>query len=156
MKTAVVVVVSALLAGCATSSHQTESKPATPLTVTASPPATQPALAAVVNDDEPISPQFAPPAAPTESHLQDIEPAVLELARRAEAGDRTYFLPKMGQPGDHMVELMMEKVRQSDLPNTYRTHLVGDRLNYHDKTHVQVELAQQGGKWAVSKLWFCR
>jgi hypothetical protein len=51
---------------------------------------------------------------------------------------------------------MMEKVRASDVPNTYRTHVRGDRLDYHDKTHVQIELAQKDGKWEVSKLWFCR
>jgi hypothetical protein len=107
-------------------------------------------------ETEPISPEFARPAAPTAAHLHDIEPAVLELARRAEHGDRAYFTPLMGQPGEHMVELMMEKVLASDMPSTYRAHLIGDRLNYHDKTHVQVELMQKDGKWEVSKLWFCR
>ena len=105
---------------------------------------------------EPLAKEFAPPAAPTQAHLAEIEPAVLDLARRAEQADTAYFTARMGQPGEHHVQLMIERVRACDLTQTYRSHLIGDRLNYHDKSHVQVELAKRDGKWEVSRLWFCR
>jgi hypothetical protein len=174
VKTLLIVLVAAPLSGCVIfSSHTSEPTKPTAKSAAAAPatqhanaalatpapspvPAAPQAVEPVVPADEAISARFAPLPPPTAAHLQEIEPAVLELARRAEQGDKAYFVPKMGQPGEFMVESMMEKIRASDLVNTYRTHLIGDRLNYHDKTHVQVELAQKDGKWEVSRLWFCR
>jgi hypothetical protein len=144
----------ALLAGCKTSpspsTHQPERATPAMQTVAVAAPTSRPAAA------EPVAAQFASPATATPLHLTEIEPAVLDLAARADRGDTAYFAAHMGQAGDHLVQLMIEKVKASDLPKTYRGHLIGDRLNYHEKTHVQIELAQQDGKWVVGRLWFCR
>src|SRR5215207_2333010 len=87
----------ALLAGCNTST-----KPSTPaltrpaMGAAAAAPATRPA------DAEPVAAQFAAPRAATPAHLHEIEPAVLDLAARADQGDRAYFTAHMGQAGDHL------------------------------------------------------
>jgi hypothetical protein len=112
------------------------------------PPITQPAEATPA--------RFAPATSPTAAHLRELEPLILEVAARADAGDVAYFSRHMGRAGDHLVQLMIERVRESDLRKTYRAHLIGDRLNYHDVTHVQVDFAMQEGRWGVSRIWFCR
>jgi hypothetical protein len=92
-----------------------------------------------------------------------IEPAAVELAQRAEAGD-TAFISKLmdnGANADAATD-MIARIKRADVRKTFRDHLEGRgpesaRLNYHTPSHFQVELQKgQAGEWEVIRLWFCR
>jgi hypothetical protein len=121
-------------------------------------PASRPTAVAITKPSSPAADlaRYSPPPIATAAHLHELEPAIFDLAARAEASDTEYFSHHMGRAGEHLVHLMMERVIASDLPHTYRSHLIGDRLNYHPTTHVQIELKQEDGKWIVGAVWFCR
>ena len=149
----------AFLTGCGAPPDRRETRPPSPTVRTVAPTTTRAALtptSATVTQPDPVAAPFAPAPRATPSHVHELEPAILDLAARAEAGDTAYFAARMGHAGAHQVQLMIDRVRGSDMSTTYRSHLIGDRPNYHDSTHVQVELALRDGSWVVSSLWFCR
>src|SRR4051794_6654898 len=101
-------------------------------------PASRPTTVATTKPTSPVADlaRYSPPPIATAAHLREIEPAIVDMAARAKASDTEYFSHHMGRAGDYLIHLMMERVIASDLPHTYRSHLIGDRLNYHPTTHV--------------------
>jgi hypothetical protein len=102
-------------------------------------------------------------AAELKPDAEKVEAAAVELAKRAEAGDRAFIAQRMEKDvSGEAVGDMIARLRRADVRKTFREHLEGRGpdgagLNYHEPSHVQVELRKgQAGKWEVARLWFCR
>jgi hypothetical protein len=94
---------------------------------------------------------------------EKVEPAAVELAKRAEAGDSAFVAKLMEKDaGAEAVADMIARIKRADVRKTFREHLEGRGpdaavLNYHQPSHVQVELRKDAaGKWEVRRLSVCR
>jgi hypothetical protein len=116
------------------------------------------------------SPAYGHPALPgatatadPKPHAEQIEPAAVDLAKRAEAGDQAFVANLMDKDASpQAVADMIARLKRADVRRTFRAHLEARgpgsaKLNYHDPSHVQVDLRKgPAGKWEVARLWFCR
>ena len=102
----------------------------------------------------------APPLPPPDAKA--VEPAAIELAGRADAGDTAFIAKLMTHATKDAAADMIERIKWADVRRTYASHLTlrgpdAAGLNYHDPYHFQVELKKDAaGKWELARLWFCR
>jgi hypothetical protein len=100
--------------------------------------------------------------APSEADVKATEPAAIELAKRADAGDKAFVAKLMPGASDDAVVDMIDRIKRADVRKTWKAHLQvrspeSAGLNYHDPSHFQVDLTKDGqGRWEVARLWFCR
>ena len=104
-----------------------------------------------------------PTTAPSDADIRSIEKLAIELATRADAGDKAFVATLIGDGADDRAASdMIARIRRADVRKTFRQHLEHKAasaagLNYHDPSHFQVELKKDdAGKWTVSRLSFCR
>jgi len=118
---------------------------------------------AVPADGLPSRPPGTTLAADAKPDAEKVEPAAVELAMRAEAGDAAYVAKFMEKAADaDAVADMVGRIRRADVRKTFGEHLEGRGadvagLNYHEPSHFQVELRKgAGGTWEVARLRVCR